>query len=161
ALVRADWPALPRCCVDGVDLVNDDLQKAEATAGRHAVLNRLDLMNIRAQVVDSWRQLAVYANALLDVFNVAYNAGVSTPISTAQPLNCVGSGTTNNVVINTQLPLVRLAERNNYRASLIAYQRERRALQEGEDLAIQVVAAEIHNLRVYAESYKIQQRQLE
>ena len=44
------------------------------------LINRLDLMNIRAQVVDSWRQLAVYANALLGVFNVAYNLNASSPV---------------------------------------------------------------------------------
>jgi hypothetical protein len=54
-----------------------------------------------------------------------------------------------------------LPERNNYRASLIAYQRERRALMEAEDLSVQAVRGEIRQLRVLAENYKIQQRQLE
>jgi hypothetical protein len=161
ALVRADWPELPRCCVDGVDLVNDDLELAHKTASRYAILHRLDLMNIRAQLVDSWRQLAIYANALLGVFNVAYNLQANSPLHAAQPTNIGGSGTSNQLVINTQLPIVRLQQRNNYRAALIAYSRQRRALEEGEDLASQVVRFEINNLRVYAENYKIQQRQLE
>ncbi|HEX5271399.1 MAG TPA: hypothetical protein VFW33_12960, partial [Gemmataceae bacterium] len=58
ASVRANWPDLPRVCIDGVDLIKDDLDHAQTTADRHALLNRLDLMNTRAQVVDAWRQLA-------------------------------------------------------------------------------------------------------
>ncbi len=161
AIVRDSWPELPRCCVDGVDLIWDDLEKAQNTAAHYAIVHRLDLMNIRGQLVDAWRQLAVFANALLGVFNVSYNGNFSSPVNGAQPTNIGGSGTTNQLILNTQLPIVRLPERNNYRACLIAYQRQRRALEEGEDLAIQVVRNEIHNLRVYAETYKIQQRQLE
>jgi hypothetical protein len=154
--VRASWPELPRCCVDGHDLVWDDLFEARAAAARFALLHRLDLMNVRAQVVDAWRQLAVYANALLGVFNVGYNLNSGTPGG-----GVGGSGNAHQLIINTQLPLVRIQERNNYRASLIAYQRQRRALQEAEDFAIQVVNDEIYLLRQYAETYKIQQRQLE
>ena len=73
AMVRRDWPDLPRCCVSGVDLVKDDISKAESAAGQYALLNRLDLMNVRGQLVDAWRQIAVYANALLGVFNVQYS----------------------------------------------------------------------------------------
>jgi hypothetical protein len=59
------------------------------------------------------------------------------------------------------LPLTRLPERNNYRAAQIAFQRQRRQLQQAEDLAVQAVNIELTNLRQYAEQYKIQQRQLE
>jgi hypothetical protein len=159
--VRATWPELPRCCVDGVDLVKEDLTRALAAASQHALLNRLDLMNARAQVVDSWRQLAVYANALLAVFTVQYRLDASSPVGAAQPLNIGGSATSHQLILNTALPLTRLQERNNYRASLIAYQRQRRALQEAEDLAIKVVNDELYQLRQLALQYKLQQRQLE
>src|SRR5207249_1825732 len=58
AVVHASWPELPRCCVDGVDLVKAELAHAQAAGAQHALVNRLDLMNIRAQVVDAWRQIA-------------------------------------------------------------------------------------------------------
>ncbi len=157
--IRQLWPDLPRCCVDGVDLVRDDLTKSEATAAQHALSNRLDLMNVRGQVVDAWRQLAVFANALLGTFNVGYQYnGVTNHGGFGSP---TGPGGANQLTINAQLPLVRIQERNNYRACLIGYQRQRRALQEAEDLAVRLVRSEIHLLRVYAESYRIQQRQLE
>ncbi len=159
--VEASWPELPRCCVDGIDLINGDLAAANRAAGRHALENRLDLMNTRAQVTDAWRQVAVYANAMLGVFTVQYNADLSSPAGAAQPLNIGGNATSQSLVLNGQLPLSRIAQRNNYRASLIALQRQRRALQEAEDLAVQVVELEISNLRQFVEQYQIQKRQLQ
>jgi len=159
--VRSSWPDLPRCCLKGVDLVNDNLAQAEAAAAQYALENRFDLMNVRAQVVDAWRQLAVYANSLLGVFNVGYNLHTNSPLNVAQPTNIGGSGTSNVLTLNTQLPLVRIQERNNYRASLIAFTRQRRTLQEAEDLTVQAVYNEIFSLRLFAEQYKVQKRQLE
>ena len=161
AAIRQEWPELPRCCVDGVDLIEADLSLSEKVAGKHAVENRFDLMNVRAQTVDSWRQIAVFGNSLLGVFNAGYQYGTISPSNVAQPLNLGGGRSTSQLTLNMQLPLVRVRERNNYRASLIAFQRQRRALQEAEDIAMKAVRSEIHLLRVYAESYRIQQRQLE
>ena len=158
--VSASWPELPRACVDGVNLVTDPIDTALAAADRHALLNRLDLMNVRAQVVDAWRQLAVYANALLGTFNVQYNLTASSPVGLAKPLAIGGSATTNQLVLDAAPPLVRITQRNNYRASQIAFQRQRRTLQEAEDLAVEAVNIELTNLRQFAEQYKIQQRQL-
>ena len=67
-----------------LDLIKDSLDRAQATANQHTLLNRLDLMNTRAQVVDAWRQLAVYANALLGRFTVQYNLSASSPPGAAQ-----------------------------------------------------------------------------
>jgi hypothetical protein len=51
-----------------------------------------------------------------------------------------------------------MQERNNYRASLIAYQRERRALMAAEDRIAAAVRNEIRQLRLLAENYRIQQQ---
>jgi outer membrane protein TolC len=159
AKVRQSWPELPRCCVDGVDLVKDDLDRAEGAAAQHALRERLDLMNVRAQVVDSWRQIAVFANALLGTFNVRYQLNSSTPAH--GPQNGQLGASSHQLVLDTDLPIVRKLERNNYRESLIAYQRQRRALQAAEDFTVQAVRGEMHVLRELAENYKIQQDQLE
>src|SRR5207253_2113381 len=108
AILNASWPELPRSCVDGVDLINAKLDCAQETAGRHALLNRLDLMNVRAQVVDAWRQLAIYANALLGVFNVRYELTSNSPLTVAQPLNIGGSGNAHQLILDTSLPLTRM-----------------------------------------------------
>src|SRR5207248_1054290 len=159
--LRKQWPDLARLCVDGVDLIKSDLDDAQGAVIQHALINRFDLMNVRAQLVDAWRQLAVFANALLGTFNVQYHLDSTTPAGRGLPFAFAGSRTTNQLIMNFELPLVRTTERNNYRASLIAFQRQRRALQEAEDLVVQGVRGEIRQLRVLAENYRIQQRQVE
>lgn len=126
-----------------------------------ALTNRLDLMNVRAQLVDAWRQVAVFANALLGAFNVEYRMSSSTPPGLAMPLNFSGSRTTQQLILNGELPLVRLRERNDYRANLINYQRARRILQRAEDQVAFDTRGEIRQLRQQEETYRIQQRQVE
>jgi hypothetical protein len=159
--LRGSWPDLARLCVNKVDLLKADLDEAEAAVAQTALTNRLDLMNVRAQVVDAWRQLAVFANALLGTFNVQYHLDSSTPPGLAQPLNFSGSRTRQQLFLNGELPLVRVAERNAYRASLINYQRARRILQRAEDQVALDVRGEIRQLRQQEENYRIQQRQVE
>jgi hypothetical protein len=159
--LRNSWPALPAVCVENKDLIKADLDEATRIVDRTTIANRLDLMNVRAQTVDAWRQLAVYANALLGVLNVQYQLSSTTPPLQAKPLAFTGSRTQSQLILNAELPLVRILQRNNYRASLVAFQRQRRALMEAEDLAKQVVQAEIKQLRQFAEQYKLYQRQVE
>src|SRR5262249_15052143 len=136
------------------------IDEAYDVAVRVALINRLDLMNVRAQIVDAWRQIAIFANALLGTFNVEYNLSTSTPTTVNQPLAFGGSRNKHTLTLNTELPIVRVNERNNYRAALIAYQRQRRTLMEAEDLVLQGVRGDLRSLRIQAENYKIQQRQV-
>jgi hypothetical protein len=159
--ITEQWPKLPSLCVENVDLLQVDPDEALAVAARTALDNRFDLMNVRAQLVDGWRQLAVFANALLGTFNVEYHWDSFSPLGEARPLALGGSRNRHQLVLNTELPLIRKPERNNYRASIIAFQRQRRALMEAEDLVLQSVRGETRQLRVLAENYKIQQRQVE
>src|SRR5262249_49909335 len=55
--VRKQWPDLPALCLEGVDLLSDDDEKVLAAITRVALENRVDLMNQRAQLVDSWRKI--------------------------------------------------------------------------------------------------------
>jgi hypothetical protein len=57
--------------------------------------------------------------------------------------------------------LVRVQERNNYRACLINFQRSRRILQGAEDRLASDTRNEIRSLRQLEENYRIQQRQVE
>jgi hypothetical protein len=159
--LRALWPKLPNLCVEGKDLLKVDLDEGHGLVARAALLNRLDLMNARAQLVDAWRQIALFANALLGTVNVAYNLTSFTPAGQAKPLAFGDHRNEHQVFINTELPLTRKVERNNYRASLIGYQRQRRVLMEAEDLAIQTTRGELRQLRVNAANFDIQKRQVE
>jgi hypothetical protein len=159
--LHGSWPDMPPLCVNGVDLLKAEVDEAQAVAAQVALENRLDLMNVRAQVVDAWRQIKVFANALLGVFTAQYHADTATPAGASEPFNFGGSRSRQEIILNGELPLVRKAERNAYRAAQIAYQRERRTLQEGEDLVANSVRGELRQLRVLAENYRIQQRQVE
>jgi hypothetical protein len=159
--LRGTWPDLAKLCVNGVDLLKADLDQAENAVVQTALVNRFDLMNVRAQTVDAWRQVAVFANALLGTFNIQYHMDSSTPAGLAEPFAFAGSRTRHELFLNGQLPLVRLAERNNYRAALINYQRARRILQRAEDQVMFDTRGEIRLLRQQEENYRIQQRQVE
>jgi outer membrane protein TolC len=77
-----------------------------------------------------------------------------------QGLNFDGNNTRHQIIFNTELPLVRRIERNEYRASLIAYQRERRNLQAVQDTIMLQVRSRVRRLQQLEETYKIQQRAL-
>ena len=129
------WPELPPIRIEQVDLFNVTLEEAQHLAGVTALNNRLDLMNTRAQVADSWRKIAVFANSLLGGMDLRYNVNVLTPpAEVGQPLNFKGQIARHQLSLNTELPLVRRVERNSYRASLIAFQRQRRNLKRRKTL---------------------------
>jgi hypothetical protein len=160
--VRKQWPELPPLCIEGVDLLADDDDKVLATVTRVALENRLDLMNQRAQLVDSWRKITVVANSLMAALDVQYHGDVSTPLGAARPLDFGYNRWRHQFVINGELPLVRLAERNAYRSAIIAYQQQRRALQLAEDNILFAVRLELRQLRAAAVNYhKVQKRNVE
>ncbi len=161
AQVQRTWPELPKLCVDGVDLIDAELDQAMTVVAQAALTNRFDLMNARGQVVDAWRQVAVQANSLLGVANVQYHLDTTTPPLTTQPFAFDTRRTRNQLLFNGELPLVRRAERNNYRTALIAYQRQRRILQAAEDTVLLEVRSGLRQLRVLAENFKIQQRAIQ
>jgi outer membrane protein TolC len=159
--LRSSWPPLPSLCVNGTNLLTATEEDSFDVTSRETVANRLDLMNARAQLTDSWRQIAVFANSLLGTVNVHYHLGSASPLGQSRPFALGGSRYDHELILDYSLPLVRMQERNNYRASLIAFQRQRRATMEAEDLAIQTVRGEVRQLRVLLENYRIQQRQVE
>jgi outer membrane protein TolC len=159
--LRGTWPDLARLCVNGVDLLKSNLDESQAAVVQAALTNRLDLMNVKANLVDAWRQVAIFANALLGTLSVQYHMNTSTPFGLAEPLAFNAHRTQQQLILNTQLPLVRIQERNAYRACLINFQRARRILQGAEDRLASDTRNEARQLRQLAENYKIQQRQVE
>jgi hypothetical protein len=161
AALSKTWPAPPPVAVEGIDLLQGELEQAQEIVTYTAMQNRLDLMNERARVVDAWRQVKVAANALMGVFDVAYHMDSLTPPDQAKPLAFSGKRTRHQLILNTELPLVRVAERNDYRAVLIQYQRQRRTLMATEDQIAASVRDRIRQLRFLAQDYRIQQKAIE
>ena len=155
------WPELPKAPLCDVDLSTEEVQKAQQLAVQHALTNRWDLMNARAQLVDSWRQLRVTANALMGVFNVQYHLQSSTPQGGAKPFAFSTTRSSSDLSLDTQLPLNRLAQRNAYRIALINYQQQRRALMTLEDNIAVQVRFDVRQLQLFAASYTIQKRVIE
>jgi len=103
-----------------VETVALDSPKAFALA----LANRMDFMNGRAALVDHWRSIQLAADALQSVLNVTAEGDIRTAGNNAASFR----SSTGNVRLGVQLdaPFTRLLERNNYRQTLIDYQRSRR-----------------------------------
>lgn len=108
-------------------------RQSEADAIGFALTNRLDVMNERARVVDSWRKIAVAANGLEAGLNLLVNADIATIPGGTRPFDFAASASRYSVGLQFDSPLNRYAERNTYRASLVDYERSRRRLMALED----------------------------
>jgi hypothetical protein len=135
-------------------------EEALLAAERLALDNRLDLMNARAVLYDVWRQLAVTANGLLGFFNVQVTNQAFTPQNSSNPFGFLSEAKQFSLVFQTELPLVRVAQRNTFRQAQINFRRQQRALQFQEDTIKFQIRQEIRNLILNVEQYEISKRNL-
>ena len=159
--LKKNWPALPMICVEGTDLQRAPLDKALDAGVRYALLYRLDLMNARGELVDAWRQIAVAANSLMGALDVRYHGEALSPVDVARPLAFSGSRARHTLAVNAEVPLVRILERNAYRAALFNWQRQRRNLMAFEDTVALAVRKEIRGLRALSRNYELQKQIIE
>jgi hypothetical protein len=111
----------------------EGLEDTLQAAVRIALEYRQDLMNSRAVLYDTWRQIRVTANALKGVLNVILSNNVYTTPMPNNPLEFLSQAKQFSLSLQTELPLVRVSERNAFRTALITYQRQRRSLMGAED----------------------------
>ena len=115
--------------LQGISLLPINLEPKQAL--EIARVNRLDWMNARSNLVDSWRRIEVVANDLKSDLDVVVTGDLGT-----KPNNPVGFDTDySRVRMGLQLdtPTTRLIERNRYRTALISYQQARRDYMLFED----------------------------
>lgn len=136
---------LESVAVEPIELTSDD-------AFQTALLNRLDIMNNRAVLVDSWRLIAFNADALQSRLDVVASGDISTasnnPVSFRAPTANLRMG------VQFDAPFVRLLERNNYRQSIIDYQRDRREFiqyLDGVHRGLRTLLRDLEQLRVNLE----------
>jgi hypothetical protein len=127
-------------------------------AERVALENRLDLMNQRAVLYDLWRQYAVNANALKGVFTLTITNTFSTPSTTTNPMGFLDQSRNFQMVMSTELPLIRMTQRNQYRQGIINYRRGQRLLMSQEDSLKYSIRSQIRNLVVQGQTWDIQKR---
>jgi hypothetical protein len=140
--------------------VEDPLEGVLLAGERVALERRLDVMNQRAGLYDAWRQLRVTANALRGILNVTLTNQFLTPPTTTNPFAFLEQSKQFSLVLNAELPLVRLAERNNFRQALINYQRARRTLMNIEDFTKYQIRSDVRNLHQQYLNYEIGKRNL-
>lgn len=120
-----------------------------------ALANRLDLMNDLAQVTDAWRNVEYGGNQLLASLNVFYNGVLdSAPTDHEELVRFDSHASEHTVGIAFSPPINRRAQRNQYRANQITYQRARRAYMELHD---QIV----HDIRLDMRTLNLNRRQFE
>ncbi len=113
-----------------------------------ALANRMDFMNGRAALVDSWRLIQLNADALQSVLNVTADGDIRTARN--NPVSFRGSTGNLRLGLEFDAPFTRLVERNNYRQSLIDYQRSRRDFIQSRDslhLGLRGLLRQIEQLR--------------
>ncbi len=110
-----------------------------------ARVNRRDWANARADLVDTWRLIAVTANDLESSLDVVFNGDVQNVGN--NPLDLRTSTGRLRVGLQWDAPITRLIERNNYRASLIAYEQAKRIYYGFEDSVWQQLRAEVRQLQ--------------
>jgi hypothetical protein len=160
--IKKIWPDLLPIRAKGVDVLAAPEDEALLAVEQATFENRVDLMNVRAQVTDAWRKIRVAANALMGTFNVDYHMTATTPASGTNPFAFAGYRTTHEMIFTGQLPLVRILQRNNYRSTLINFQQTRRSLLQFEDQLLFNVRFELRQLRILANNYeRVQKRQIE
>jgi len=112
-------------------IVVEPVQLDAETAFQTALANRLDIMNSRASLVDSWRLIAYNANALKSRVDVVMDGNILTDRN--NPLSFQARTATVRAGLQFDAPFTRLLERNNYRQALIDYQQDRRSFIQNLD----------------------------
>lgn len=109
----------------------------EASAIAIAKENRLDWMNARARLVDSWRKVDYYSNRLMSGLTLTFDGNMGTLRDDSFRFD--GRTGVLRMGLRFDTPLTRLAERNDYREALIEYQRARRDYMLFEDRVSQSI----------------------
>lgn len=107
---------------------------------------RLDWMNARASLVDSWRLIAFNANDLESDLDIVFSGDIGNVGD--NPFRLRGTNGRLSVGLEFDAPLTRLAERNVYRQSLIEYQQARRNYYRFRDRVHQGVRGTLRQLKV-------------
>ncbi len=129
-----------------VDIVEKDALET-------ALVQRVDLMNERGRLGDSWRAIKLAADELRSVVNVG--ASYSLPTETNKPFDCHDENATGRASLSIDLPLNRRDKRDGYRRALISYQSRRRGLTQLEDSIKEEVRSALRTLAEQRIQYPI------
>ena len=146
-IVQGSMLVQARARLETVSVETIALDSQEAFA--MALANRMDFMNGRAALVDRWRSIQLNADALQSVLNVTVNGDIRTTRN--NPVSFRDSAGNLRMGVEFDAPFTRLLERNNYRQSLVDYQRSRRDFIRSHDslhLGLRGLLRQIEQLRM-------------
>ena len=125
-----------------------------------ALGNRLDLQNSLAFVTDAWRNVEVDANQLQGFLNFVYNGNFSESPNHNGLFHFDAGNTIQTFGLQFDAPINRRAERNQYRADQIQYQRVRRAYMLNRDQIVQQIRLDMRNLVLWQRTFEINREQI-
>ena len=141
-----------------IQLVEFNMTLDEATDT--ALENRLDLMNMRARVMDSRRNMEVAANRLEAILNLVAQGSLNTPPGANHPLDFRGATSNFQLGVQMTAPLDQMVVRNAYRQSLVNYQQARRAYMLLEDQVKYDVRTSWRQLKMNAQNFEATRKNL-
>jgi hypothetical protein len=112
-----------RARIDAATLETVELDPVKAL--RIAAEHRVDWMNARGGLIDQWRLIQFNANALKGGLNLVVSGDLGTVGN--NPIRFRGTNGQLRVGLEFDAPLTRVAERNNYRQSIIEFLQARRS----------------------------------
>lgn len=134
-------------------VVIEPVRLESARAFHVALANRLDIMNNRAEVVDQWRLIRFNAQRLECDLDLVFNGSLGT--LGRNPVKFDNRTGTFSAGVRFDAPLTRLQERNEYRQSLIDYQRVRRDYIRFEDSVHQGLRALLRRLGQFEQEMQL------
>ena len=136
-----------------------EVQLKSETAFDIARCFRRDLMNARASLVDQWRQIEVFADQLESQFDLVLEGDMGNvggnPFKLRYENGSLRGG------FRFDAPIVRLAERNNYRAALINYQQARRDFYQFEDELSRDLRLILRNVDLNKVLFEVNRKQIQ
>jgi hypothetical protein len=121
--------SLLAAAVPGLPPISIDADEAMATA----LVQRFELMNERGRLADDRRAVKLTADDLRSIFDLSATQTIGTRESLNKPFKFTSENTRTEISLSIDLPLNRVAQRNNFREALINYQAGRRSLMALED----------------------------
>jgi hypothetical protein len=134
----------------------DPVRLDSATALEIARANRLDWMNNRANLVDTWRLIEFNANRLESNVDIFINGDIGTIGDNGARFRA--ENTNLEAGIRFDAPINRRVERNDFRQQLIFYQRARRSMIQYEDGINRGLRSLLRDLQQLEVNLEIQRR---
>ena len=127
-------------------------------AVRVGLENRLDLMNVKGQVMDARRQLEIAANALESTLDLVVDGSLGTDAAARTPFDFRSEEAQLDIGLQLTTPLDQINERNAYAEALVSYQRARRNYMAFEDLVKTQIRSSWRQLEVSEQQLEIDRR---